>query len=464
MFPSSSSPSTRANRRQFLALAGSVAAGVAVGSGRSTASASPNVRTIFSYPTLDGSSDRRHEASFERLLSRAVPGSEVYFSIYIFTRNNIAEALVNAADRGVDLNLIIDARSEYRDATGILRDGLPDDSLTIVSNGGIGNRINHNKFLALEELDTGDRNVVWQSSSNFTGNQIYYHNSTIVVRNDPALFDNYRSYWADLADESVAGLDYNRTETTDTATIHFSPRNDYDPYIRALQNVVPTWRTKIHFVQSIWTDSRERETRLIQDRLTELAEEGAEVRVIMQERDNSIPGLLEEAGVEVVQYPDDAATQVHSKNMLIESAFRTENGETEERREVWAGTQNLSRPGLRRNDEVIWRIVDDYVYYDFLHDWERIYNQAQRALGERDSVSGDSGTGGADRTPTGTPTRTYSATATDTDASPGDSDDPTAARSTSESGPGFGLVTAIAGALSGSAYAVSRRADSEKSD
>lgn len=94
----------------------------------------------------------------------------------------------------------------------------------------------------------------------------------------------------------------------------------------------------------------------------------------MAERDDT-PPILEEAGAEVVQ--KRGVFRVHSKTMLIDSEFDTGDGGTERRREVWTGTQNLSRPGIRRNDEVLLRIVDEDIYNTFMLDWERVYLEAK---------------------------------------------------------------------------------------
>lgn len=406
----------------------------------------PSVQPIFTSATER--SGNWHEETVTDLLNAAAPDSSVYFTIYNFTRDEMVDPFLDAADRGVDVNLLIDDNAEHKSPTMTLLDELPDRTQILVD-GGIGDNHNHNKFLLLEELENGDRNVVWQSSQNFTGAQLGWHNTSVVVRNDPALYEAYRGYWEDMADPDVQDLSYNRTERAETATAYFSPRDDYDTHLRALENVVPTWQSKIHFIQSIWTESREEESRLIQDRLTELIDEGAEVKVIMAARDDT-PPLLEEAGAEVVEV--DGGFDVHSKTMLIDSDFETEDGEVEHRREVWTGSQNLSRPGLRRNEDTVLRFVDDDVYDQFLLDWERMY---YHSTGTEFGADGGSDTSEDDSDAESTPEDTETAIeATDTETTD-DSDDE------SDSLPGFGMVGAL-GALGGGAAAsrLRRRDDS----
>lgn len=381
------------SRRRFLALLG--AGGLAgtpitrLALGQSTDQ--PRIEPVFSYPTSSGLPDHRHEDVVKQLLREAVPGTSVYFTIFTFTRDTMAEAFETADKRGVDLNLLIDERGRQSSATSRVLAELP-DSTSVVYGGGVGDRHNHNKFLLLEELYNGDEHVVWQSSSNFTDPQRHNHNTSVVIANDKPLYEAYRSYWEDLADEEFQDLSYNRTEHGETATVYFSPRDDIDTHVQALADIVPSEDATIHFMFSIWTTSREAESGLIEEQLARLVEGGCDVKVVMQQRDE-ISEALTAAGVDVVEYPD-VESDVHSKNMLIDADFETDDG-IERRREVWTGSQNLSRPGLRRNDETVLRIVDEYVYQQFRHDWERVYRQAKRASGDEGATT-DSGMAGAD--------------------------------------------------------------------
>lgn len=293
---------------------------------------------------------------------------------------SIAEAFVDAAKRGVDVNLLIDESSAEAEATQYLLDHLSDVTITV--DGAIGDNNNHNKFLLLEELENGDRDVVWQSSSNFTNTQRYLHNTSVIIRDDTALYDAYRSYWDDMK-AIERDLDYNRTERGETATAFFSPRSDFDTHLKALEDIECTEDTTIHFLYSIWTRFRSD----VVDRIEELVEQGCTVKVIVDGKASTVGPLLERAGAEVLEYPrytsergsnPDQIINVHSTTMLIESDF-TVAGETERRRLVYMGSQNLSGPGLANNDEVLLEIEDDSVYRQFMEDWERVYQQGERA-------------------------------------------------------------------------------------
>jgi PLD-like domain len=346
----------------------------------------PRIEPIFSYPTLEGVPDTIHEDTVTKLLAQAVPGSTVYFSIFTLTRMNIAEALIDASQRGVSINILIDEHSIEAKATRHLHDRLPKD-VTITADGAIGNNNNHNKFLLLERLENGNRKVVWQSSSNFTNTQQHLHNSSVVIREDTPLYKAYESYWKDMA-AGKQDLNYNRSESGQTATVHFSPRSDFDTHLQALEDIECTEDSTIHFLYSIWTRYRSE----IIDRIEELVEEGCTVNAIIDQEASTVGPLLERAGANVLEYPHythqqgpnpDQITNIHSTSMLIEADFTTDGG-TKRRRLVYTGSQNLSGPGLANNDEALLEIEDSDVYRQFLNDWERVYKQGKEARRRQD--------------------------------------------------------------------------------
>ncbi|WP_246998057.1 phospholipase D-like domain-containing protein [Halosolutus gelatinilyticus] len=347
------------------------------------------VETAFSYPTLRGEPDDVHEETVATLLSRAAPGSTVHLSTFTFTRTNLARTCIEAAERGVDLNILIDEHFAHTAATRLLLDEL-DDSVSITVDGAIGDNINHNKFLLLDTLRNGETEVVWQSSANFTNSQRHLHNTSIVFRGDADLYDAYRSYWNDMM-TGETNYHYNRTVETDTATVFFSPRSDFDPLLTALENVSPSSDAAIRFMYFIWDTGRLE----VIDRIAELVDGGCSVGVILNQGASNVADHLRNAGAEVLEYPSytprkgltpDRSPNVHSKNMLIDADFDVD-GDAERRKLVYTGSQNLSGFGLTNNDETLLRIEDDDVYCRFLRDWNRVRSQGLVKSGMRDGVT-----------------------------------------------------------------------------
>ncbi|MDQ2052792.1 phospholipase D-like domain-containing protein [Natronolimnohabitans sp. A-GB9] len=347
---------------------------------RDDRSASIEPEPIFSYPRV-GAPDDVHERVVRDLLRRAVPGTEVHLTTYTLTRTPVARACLAAVDRGVDLYLLIDDHSADAAATQLLCEQLG-DRVSITVDGAIGNNNNHNKFLLVEELATGESNVVWQSTSNFTNKQLYRHNTSVVFREDDPLYESYRDYWNELAAGNT-DLEYNRTEETDSATVSFSPRSDVDTHLDALRDIVPGPDTTIRFMNSIWTRNR----LAVVDRLAELIAQGATVEVILNEPESTVGPALRAADATVLEYPDvslpgdtvpGVPPNVHSKNMLIDADFDVGNGTTERKRLVCTGSQNLSGPGLSDNDDTFLQIEDEDIYCAFLADWKRVHEQGVR--------------------------------------------------------------------------------------
>jgi phosphatidylserine/phosphatidylglycerophosphate/cardiolipin synthase-like enzyme len=376
----------RYGRRSFLALGGGVVTAGSIARSSSTeeslsqARTPPRIEPIFSYPTLVGGADDVHEETVRDLLKRAVPGSTVHLTIFTLARSTIAEALIAASNRGVDVNVIIAGHYAEATETQRLLDVLG-DSVSIASGGSIGTKYNHNKFLLLSKLSNGETDVVWQSSTNFTRVQRHRHNTSVVFREDTELYDVYRDYWDDLA-AGETDRQYNRTEQTDSATVFFSPRSDFDTHLKVLNEISPTRDATVRFMYSIWTTGRLE----VVDRIEELVSQGCSVEVIIEEEASTVGEHLRNAGAAVLEYPHDTLNRlltlerspnVHSKNMLIDANFN-EGGETVRRKLVYTGSQNLSKSGLVDNDEVLLRIEDANVYDQFVQDWKRVYDQGNR--------------------------------------------------------------------------------------
>ncbi|MFC4542423.1 phosphatidylserine/phosphatidylglycerophosphate/cardiolipin synthase family protein [Halosolutus amylolyticus] len=358
---------------------GSVVLGSDTNRAWSSRGSAPRIEPIFSYPSPLGRPDDVHERTILDLLHRAVPGTAVHLSLYAFTRTNVARACLAAADRGVDVNVLVDDHLAEADAVQRLR-GRSNDRVSITADGGIGVSRNHNKFLLVEELNNGESNVVWQSSSNLTNTQRFLHNTSVVFRGAGDLYDVYREYWNELA-AGDSDPHYNRTAETDSATVYFSPRSDFDTHLAALENVVPSRDATIRFMYSIWNEKRP----AIVDRIAELVDAGCTVEVILNGEKSDIGQRLRRAGADVLEYPTTTvgrvtpwqSPNVHSKTMLVDADVDVD-GETRRRRLVYTGSQNLSRNGLLANDETLLRIEDDDVYAQFVRDWKRVHEQGRR--------------------------------------------------------------------------------------
>src|SRR5690625_4945010 len=331
----------------------------------------PSVEAFFSVAGPTGKeSDLTLEAKIKELLALAEPGSQVLVSIYNWTRETMADAFLEAYERGVDVRLIIG--SDYP-AVERLKNSMRRGRVLVCRNengepGGChGGRINHNKFFLFSKLSDGSCNVVVQSSANFTLLQTQMHNNLLVIRDDPGLYQAYDRYWHDLYLE-IDQLDYYR-EVYDgaTAAAYFFPREsgngmtgEKDTIVEILEEIGLEAGDSVHVAMAYWSNARVG----IAIKLAELQKKGVDVRVIFEPATTggNVGLILRGAGVSVLEFP-----YVHSKYMLIDKGRGRQR-----KRFILTGSHNYTSPALTSNDEVLLRLEDDTLYEIYLADWLRM--------------------------------------------------------------------------------------------
>lgn len=330
------------------------------------------------------------EAELLDLFAAAVAGSEIRIALFTFTRQRMADALVAAHRRGVDVRVIVDERNQieyprgsgryrYRAAVQTLRAVLG-DRLTVCNassppdGGGCqGPGINHNKIFLFSELCDGSRNVVAQGSANLTNPQTRSHNNMIVIRDDAELFTAYRAYWDDLSGQRMRPEYYHAENGATGTKAYFFPRAGdtrvKDPESDTIHNILTegvecAGGTEIRIAMGLWTQAR---GYLVED-LAELHRRGCDVRVVVDSH-GSTRALQEHLRSALPDRRVLIARGVHSKYLLIAGRY---NGS--ERFLVWTGSHNYTGPALRRNDETLLRIDDRAVYEAYRGNWQRIWD------------------------------------------------------------------------------------------
>ena len=265
--------------------------------------------------------------------------------------------------------MVLDGGVANQAAWPLLQAGLPAASLTLCGSGEhsscLGNGINHSKFYLLSALDDGSTDVVVQSSANLTREMLRQHNNLVVVRGDSSLYQGYLDVWHDQRAQ-VQDLDYYRTVVGDgPVRSYFFPRASGDTVVSVLHHVVCSAGSRVRVAMSLFTDCRID----IAAALDERAREGCDVQVLLKHND-TMPGaevlsLLQESEVSLALLrASDARATVHSKVLLIDSAYDTGSGASW-RRLVFTGSHNWTGPALRANDEQLMRIDDGEVFAAF---------------------------------------------------------------------------------------------------
>lgn len=353
--------------------------------------ASPaRLEAFFQVPLADGTGDKTLEKKVIELAGLAAPGSTVRISMYGWSRSDVAQAFVDAKGRGVNVRVIVDAEhneadeeddkpiaADMRAAVKLLEDGLGKENVILCKRGGgscQGTGIDHNKFYVFSELTDGSKNVVVQASENLTSRTL--HNNMIVARDDKDLYEGYLAYWRDMAAQKE-NLDYYRHADGKHTIAYFFPRAEGDTVISVLDKVKCDGGGKIRIAMAFWNTARI----AIADRLIELQSEGCDVRVLTRGKATAVAtqeevvAKLRAGHIKVGLYPSEHGTDIHSKYMLIDAKYDTENQGYVRRKLVYTGSHNYLASALRKNDETLMRVDNADVFSAFWSNWQTIRDQ-----------------------------------------------------------------------------------------
>ncbi|MFW5967926.1 MAG: phospholipase D-like domain-containing protein, partial [Persicimonas sp.] len=336
--------------------------------------------TVFNVPGADGTADEAIEDEIIQLLEATPNGASVRAAYYLFSRTRIADAFVDAYDRGVDVEIVLgntNVRDNCEDWNAVtrLKDGLGANRVTVCrecEDGGacIGSRIQHNKFITFSELDDGSSDVVAQSSANLTNPQRKKYNDLVVIRDDSGLYDGYVDYWNDLKAQQRDDAYYHRVNGDTNTRAYFYPRESGDTILSVLDNVECHSNARIRLAMSIFTNTRV----AVAEELADKQRDGCQVEVLLNESAGSdVVSELQDANATVHLHPTGGDVRIHAKYLLVEAPYYNGNF----RRLVWTGSHNYSGPALRRNDETLLRIEDRDVYDEYLDNWRLIRHRIE---------------------------------------------------------------------------------------
>ena len=349
----------------------------------------PRLKAVFSTPA--NKPDLTIENEFRRLVRAAVPGSQVRISIYAFSRYGVADEVIAAGKRGVDVRVVVDGLNRFESPAGSgvyvpftalqkIRAALGEDSVVICSDdevpvklkgGCLSSGINHNKFAVFSQLCDGSRHVVFQSSANFSRSMNDVHNNAVIVRDDPALFAGYLDYWTAEA-AKVRIPDYFRQIDGQRTRAWFFPRPrtgsdlrepETDTVQGILDNVSCAGGTRVRVAMAFWNDSRD----YLVDALAQLRDEGCDVRILTN---TNITSDGVKAKLASAFSTDEARLlpHIHSKYLFVDGMYVNTK-----RKLVWTGSHNWVYGAIRTNEEAILRVDDPAVFAAFDADWNGMW-------------------------------------------------------------------------------------------
>jgi phosphatidylserine/phosphatidylglycerophosphate/cardiolipin synthase-like enzyme len=134
---------------------------------------------------------------------------EILLAIYAFTNKKIADALIDAHNRGVHIEVVVDPSflSDRYTKIGLLHQhGIiiymynpqhaPSERKKSVSN------IMHNKFVLFKQNEDGE-SLIWTGSFNFTNSAHLSNQENVVVLNNPSIVRRYEHQFRELKKRSL---------------------------------------------------------------------------------------------------------------------------------------------------------------------------------------------------------------------------------------------------------------------
>ncbi|GGX80742.1 hypothetical protein GCM10010358_38710 [Streptomyces minutiscleroticus] len=342
------------------------------------------------------------------LIADAAPGSDIKVTVYQFWDAEVARALVAAhTERQVDVQVMLDegSVSSRPESTtySILATALGTDrsrpsfagmcpvGKSCLGDPALGDSINHNKFWLFSDTG-GVKDVVVQTSSNFTTASWTKMYNDAYVAADPVLHASYSAYFAKLAGMDWDSWTYTTQPTSGPYKPYFFPRAgttaSTDTVVGILDNITGCTYTDADGVR------RTTEIRLgmflftrtaVATKLAALRSQGCGVSIVYSSAGATVWKTLHYSGGPAVRCenheddtdPTNSRRLIHSKFLLIEGAYLSKPDKL-----VWTGSHNYSNPALRRNDEALLKIDDDAVHDAYAARFADIFGAARPGIAD----------------------------------------------------------------------------------
>lgn len=309
-----------------------------------------------------GSSFRSGRTGPEAGLVAAIGNAQrfIHGAFYEVSSRPVAEALIDARKRGVEVKLVADRRMKSSEERKKLLERYETAGIGVALRGGRRSGLMHNKFAVI------DGGLVWTGSYNPSRNDaVKNNNNAIVIRSDE-LAGIYEDEFCEMFDGEIFGNRgergpfadlkkryHVRIEDTDI-NAYFSPDDDVERIIlKRLQNA----KSSIHFMAFSFTSAG------IGEMMIRKHKEGVTVRGLF-ERKGSRTGHSQYTKMKVEGLPvrvDRGRGLMHHKVIVIDGEL------------VIMGSYNFSKNASRSNDENILIIGSREIAQEFLAEFKRLY-------------------------------------------------------------------------------------------
>jgi phosphatidylserine/phosphatidylglycerophosphate/cardiolipin synthase-like enzyme len=313
------------------------------------------VRVLFTNPRAQGSSANTGGLDEELVALIDEAQKSVDVAAFDFELANVADALVRAEQRGVQVRLVTD--SDYEEELGpetLRAAGVPvvtDDRDAFM----------HNKFIVIDGYQ------VWTGSWNFTENGAYRHNNNVIVIQSPKIAENFTAEFEEMFEDGAFGtlspdsvpypyLDLNGIQIE---TIFESEGNARERIIDLIEDA----EDSVLFMSFVLTDNDIAKAIIAQHRA------GVRVAGVIESRNTGDNGAdfaaLRQAGVDVLA--DGNPYLLHHKVIILDGSI------------VIAGSYNFSASAADNNDENVLILHSPEVAVRYVEEFNNVYDIAEAA-------------------------------------------------------------------------------------
>ena len=274
---------------------------------------------------------------------------------YSLSLNSIRNALIRAHNRGTTVRVVMESENMDRsDPQVMMEAGIP-----IVGDNRDG--LMHDKFIII------DRSELWLGSMNFTDGGGYDDNNNLMRIRSTKMAENYIKEFEEMFVEGRFGDDIvpetpNPTLTLDgtRVDVYFSPD---DGVLGALAPILQGAQESIYFLAYSFTSNQ------LGDIVRQKAAEGLDIAGVMDDeqiRSNQGTEYDPFRQAELDVRSDGIDGLMHHKVFIVDESI------------VVMGSYNFSQSAEERNDENILIIYDPVIAGQFMLEFQRVHEQAQR--------------------------------------------------------------------------------------
>ena len=271
--------------------------------------------------------------------------SEILLAIYAVTNDRLRDALIQAHERGVDVQIVTDdGEYEDEDMKRLRQSGIvvhhDDDRYALM----------HDKFLVIDDR------VVWSGSCNYTYYAFYRNNENLVKITSQKIAAVYKVEFEELLQRRYIENPF----ISETIEIYFSPEDNFK---QRLLQLIAGAKERIDFLAFAFTDEA------IAKALIAKKEAGVSVRGVIDEKQNSYQkyseyAYLKSQGIEV--YLDANPFTLHDKVMIIDDTVVT-------------GSYNFTQKANDTNNENSIVVHNGAFAQKYLSEFEKIFTLARSA-------------------------------------------------------------------------------------